>query len=151
VVRLVLDSGLPALDFTQPSSSTTEQQSLEHNRQVVRDTTAADWLPRVTTDSEGRQTSAQLVDCGDVSVPETYAGLDTMTVVGLDPADPGVVDTTAVASGSDTAYMSPTHLYVAASPWADSWRGFGIATAPMDVSQPTRIYGFDLSGTSATY
>jgi hypothetical protein len=151
VVRLVLDGGLPSLHFTQPSSTVTEKQSLEHNRQVVRDSTVSDWLPQVTTYNGGQESSASVVDCSRVAVPETFNGLGTLAVVGFDPADPAAVDTSAVATGSDTAYMSPTHLYVAMSPWLRIWQGFGPAIMPTDGAQSTRIYGFDLSGTSARY
>jgi hypothetical protein len=84
-----------------------------------------------------------------VSVPETFDGLGTLTVVGFDPAAPTDVAASAVATDSDTAYLSPTHLYVAASPWSAQWRGFGPMVA--EGTRPTRIYGFDLTGTSAAY
>ena len=149
VVRLVLDGGLPSLAFTQPSSKVSAEEALEHNRQVVRDSTVADWLPAVATDADGQDSSHQLLDCADVSVPETFNGLGTLSVVGFDPTDPGIVDATAVATASDTAYLSTTHLYVATSPWSQLSQGWG----PLRVSgdEPTRIYGFDLSGTSTRY
>ena len=47
-----------------------------------------------------------------------------------------------MATGSDTAYMSPTHLYVAMSPWLRMLAGrFGPAIMPTDRAQSTRIYG----------
>jgi hypothetical protein len=151
VVRLVLDGGLPSLSFTQPSSTVTEKQSLVHNREVVRDSSVTDWLPQVATYDEGTASSTPLVDCTRVAVPETFDGLGTLSVVGFDPADPALVDSSAVVTDSDAAYMSPTHLYVAMSPWLRMWQGFGPAIMPTDGSEPTRIYGFDLSGTSARY
>ncbi len=150
-VRLVLDGALPSLAFTRPSSTRTEKQSLEHNRQVVRDSAASDWLPHVTTYADGDASSGALVDCSGVAVPEAFDGLGMLTVVGFDPASPDAADATAVATSSDTAYVSPTHLYVAASPWSRLDRGFGPPMMSMEGSLPTRIYGFELSGTSATY
>jgi hypothetical protein len=150
-VRLVLDAGLPSLAFTSPSATRTQQQSLENNRRVVRDSTASDWLPHVTTYAAGRESSATLVDCSGVAVPETFDGLGTLTVVGFDPARPDQTDASAVATASDTAYMSPTHLYVATSPWSRAYRLSGPPVLPMSGSLPTRIYGFDLSGTAARY
>jgi Beta propeller domain len=157
-VRLVLDGGLPALDFETPSSSVSQQEALAHNRAVVRDSTVTDWLPQVTTYQSATQAPlgspapAGLVDCTDVAVPETYNGLGTLTVVGFDPATPDDADATAVATSSAMAYMSPTHLYVATSPWQQAWPpNGGPIVMPMDAPGPTRIYGFDLSGTAAQY
>ena len=151
VVRLVLDGGLPSLDFTRPSSTVSEKQALERNRQVVRDSTVRDWLPQVTTDVGGQPGSTPLVGCSGVAVPDVFDGLGNLTVVGFDPATPSRLDATAVATPSQTAYLSPTHLYVATSPWARAMRGFGPPVMPMTATQPSRIYGFDLSGTSARY
>jgi hypothetical protein len=149
VVRLVLDGGPPSLDFTQPSSQLSPEEALDHNRQVVRDSTVADWLPTVATDADGQGSSHPLLDCADVSVPEIFNGLGTLSVVGFDPADPDVTDVTAVATASDTAYLSTAHLYVATSAWSQLTQGWG----PLRVggNEPTRLYGFDLSGTSARY
>jgi len=149
-VRLVLEAGLPALDFETPSGSVSQQEALAHNRAVVRASTVSDWLPRVTTDHNA--TSAGLVDCADVAVPETDNGLGTLAVVGFDPATPDDADATAVATSSATAYMSPSHLYVATSPWQQAWpRNGGPIVMPLHAPGPTRIYGFDLSGTAAQY
>jgi hypothetical protein len=150
-VRLVLDDRLPLLDFVHPSSSVTEKQALEHNRQVIRDSTVADWLPDVATSGQGG--TAPLVDCSDVALPEVFSGLGTLSVVGFDAADPASTDSIAVASSSATAYMSPTRLYVATSPWEQAWQheGGGPVVMPMNAPGPTRIYGFDLSGTAARY
>ena len=150
-VRLVLDTRLPLLDFVHPSSSVTEKQALEHNRQVVRDSTVADWLPDVATSGQSAPTA--LVDCSDVAVPEVFSGLGTLSVVGFHAADPASPDSIAVASSSATAYMSPTHLYVATSPWEQVWQheAGGPIVMPMNAPAPTRIYGFDLSGIAARY
>jgi hypothetical protein len=156
-VRLVLDGGLPALDFEQPSSSVTEQEALQHNQQVVRASSVSDWLPQVTTYDTATQgpfgspTATGLVDCSGLSIPETFNGLGTLTVVGFDAATPDTTDATAVATASDTAYMSTSHLYVAVSPWWRGWQGVGPMPMPSAAAGPTRLYGFDLSGTSATY
>ncbi len=151
VIRLVLDGGLPALDFTRPSATVSEDQALEHNRQVVRDSAVDEWLPQVTTDAAGQPRSTPLVDCSGLAVPDNFNGLGNLTVVGFDPASPDHLDATAVATASEVAYLSPTHLYVATSPWAQQLRGFGPPVMSMNATEPTRVYGFDLSGTSARY
>jgi uncharacterized secreted protein with C-terminal beta-propeller domain len=148
-VRLVLDGGLPSLDFTQPSTTVSQTQALDHNRELVRDSTAADWLPRVTAYVEDSGSARQLLDCSEVSVPETFNGLGTLSIVGFDPADPDVTDSSAVATGSDSAYMSSSHLYVAMSPWSHLAQGWGPVLE--DGDELTRIYAFDLSGTATRY
>lgn len=148
-VRLVLDSGLPSLGFSRPSPTVTPREALATNRELVRTSDIADWLPRVTTYAGGARSSRPLVDCSDVAVPETYDGLGTMSVVGFDPADPGDSEASAVTTTSDTAYMSSSHLYVATSPWSDLSRGWGPVLE--DRRGLTRIYGFDLSGTAVRY
>jgi hypothetical protein len=156
-VRLVLESGLPSLPFQTPTSvdgsvGVTPAQALAHNRAVVRASTVADWLPEATTyDGSVPERTSSLVDCAGVSVPETFDGLGTLSVVGFDPARPDETDATAVATSSQTAYMSTGHLYVAASPWSGSLQPGGPLTVPDYSGGPTRIYGFDLSGTSARY
>jgi hypothetical protein len=103
----------------------------------------------VRTYDLGDPANPTLVGCTDVAVPETFNGLGTLSIVGFDPADPGVTDATAVTTGSDTAYMSPTHLYVATSPWSHLAHGWGPVLEDRDGL--TRIYAFDLSGTSTRY
>jgi hypothetical protein len=156
-VRLVLEGGLPSLPFETPSSvdgatGITPAQALAHNRAVVRASTIADWLPEATTYDGGvSRSTSSLVERADVSVPETFDGLGTLSVVGFDPARPDETDAVAVATSSQAAYMSTGHLYVAASPWSPSVQPGGPLVVPDAFGGPTRIYGFDLSGTSARY
>ena len=155
-VRLVLEAGLPSLPFRTPTSADgstgfTPAQALAHNRAVVRASTIDDWLPRATTYDGTRASTSSLVGCADVAVPETFDGLGTLSVVGLDPARTGESDTAAVATSSQTAYMSTGHLYVATSPWPPFAQPGGPVMMPDASGGPTRIYGFDLTGSSAEY
>jgi hypothetical protein len=152
VVRLVLSTPPPSLDFVQPQDGRTDKEALEANRDLVRSSTIDDWLPTVTVEGG---TAHSLVACSDVAVPTTYGGLGTMAVVGFDPASPDAVDPSAVATGSDVAMMSTGHLYVAAAPSRPyPWSG-GVMTPDLPVtngaSAKTTIYAFDLTGTSASY
>ena len=152
VVRLVLSSGPPALDFTQPSSTQDEAAALAHNRAVVRASTLRDWLPTVSygDPASTARTTTSLVGCADVAVPDTFAGLGTMSVVGFRAQDPGGASVTAVATGSEVAYLAPGHLYVAATP---SWRSPTCCAVaePATSAARTQLYAFDLTGTSAQY
>jgi hypothetical protein len=156
VVRLVLSTPPPALDFVTPQPGRSEKEALDHNRDLVRASSVDDWLPTVSVEGGS---AYSLVDCADVAVPTQDGGLGTMAVVGFDPAAPGTVDTTAVATGSDVAMMSTGHLYVAAAPPTPyAWPGGMVAPdtpvqapAERDAARRTTIYAFDLAGTGASY
>ncbi|GAA1917240.1 beta-propeller domain-containing protein [Nocardioides hwasunensis] len=145
VVRIVVRSDLPTLDFSSPDGALGELRAGLRNRALVRATTLADWLPTV----DGRP----VVDCDDVAVPddETLA-LGTTTVVAFDPADPAARTATAVATDSDTSYFSADRFYLAAG--APSWGWSECLTCRRPMSAPrdtTPIFAFALDGTDATY
>ncbi len=161
VVRLVLASSLPSLRFVTPDPTRTEAAALRANRALVRDTTISDWLPTVTA---GTDPARLVVGCSDVAVPEDDGGIGTLSVVGFRAAAPQDADTTALATSSDVAYLSPDLLVVAAAPtlgfgccMVRPWSGAEMApdTAIQGRPQPpddhTRLYAFDLADTSATY
>jgi len=161
VVRLVLAGSLPALPFATPDSTRPEAAALRANRALVRDTTIADWLPTVAA---GAGPAHALVACSDVAVPEDDGGLGTLSVVGFRASAPDVADTTAVATSSDVAYLSPDLLVVAASPrptfgccllrplsGAEMAPDAPTQTTPQQPDERTHLYAFDLEDTSATY
>ena len=149
-VRLVLSAGLPDLDFVEPGSrGRGEDTALEKNRAIVRGSTIEDWLPTVTRDDD----SERLLDCADVALPSADAGLGTLAVVGIDPAEPETWSVSAVATTSQTTYFSPDRMYLATGYAAPSW---GCCPEPLPM-QPeegdgsTDLYAFALDGTDATY
>jgi hypothetical protein len=156
-VRLVLSAGLPDLDFVQPRWWRGDDGALERNRDVVRRSKIEDWLPGVTTyDAAGEPTgTGQLLDCADVAVPSAEeAALGTMAVVGFDADDPGDPDVLGVATDTRLAYFSATRMYLATSgwDWGCCWAeaGRGLPPTGEDTGR-TRIYGFELDGTRASY
>ncbi|WP_165355121.1 beta-propeller domain-containing protein [Nocardioides oleivorans] len=148
VVRVVVQTDLPQLDFSSPSGALGELRSRLHNRSLVRATTLADWLPTI----EGQPA----VDCDDVAVPtDTDLALGTTTVLALDPASPSLRTATAVATDSDTAYFSTDRFYLAAGqpawwgPWSECIDcGTG---SPQEPSGTTPIFAFALDGMEASY
>lgn len=149
-VRLVLDAGLPDLDFVEPSGRRTEKSALEHNQEVVRGSELADWLPDVTRDDD----TEALLDCSDVALPADEGGLGTLAVVGLDPAAADTWSASALATSSDLAYFSPDRMVLATGP-APVWGCCPPVPAdrgmPEEVDGRTRLYVFDLDGTGAAY
>ena len=146
VVRVVLQNGLPELDFSHPDGAFGEIRSRLRNRGLVRDTTLADWLP--TVDGE------PVVDCEDVAIPDDdEIALGTTTLLALDPADPAAQTTTAVATDSDVSYFSTDRFYLAAAGpqwgWIDCMDCRFSGTSQPDGTTP--IFAFALEGASATY
>ncbi|GEP33846.1 hypothetical protein NSZ01_16140 [Nocardioides szechwanensis] len=153
-IRLVLQAGLPHLDFVEPAGRRTGplrerlQDAREANRKIVRESTLADWVPRVVRD--GGQ-SEQLVDCDRIAVPRADLALDTMAVVGFSAETPSELDALGVAGAAPMVYESPDHLYLATQ--SDSF-GFGFwpvsRKAGFD-SGVTHVFDFALDGAGASY
>ena len=147
VVRVVLQNGLPELDFSFPDGAFGELRAGMRNRGLVRDTTLSDWLP--TTDGD------PIVDCADVAIPDDdEIALGTTTVLAFDPADPATRTSTAVATDSDTSYFSTDRFYLAAGgpqwgTWTDCMDCRTGMIAPSGGTTP--LFAFALDGMDATY
>ncbi|MDR7252174.1 hypothetical protein J2X46_001150 [Nocardioides sp. BE266] len=147
VVRVVVQNGLPELDFSYPDSRIGQLTSRMRNRSLVRDTTLADWLPTVDGDP--------IVDCEDVAIPDDdRIGIGATTVLAFDPAAPTERTSVAVATDSDTSYFSTDRFYLAAGTnawgWNDCWDcRMGGTSGPPDGTTP--IFAFALDGMDATY
>jgi Beta propeller domain len=159
-VRLTLSEGLPDLDFTQPRRWRSEKSALRRNQEVVRDSTITDWLPTLTLDGQSGEAgeAEQLAQCTSVAIPEESAGLGTLSVVGFDATAPESWDVVAVATESQTAYTSDTHLYLATTTgWGGGWWGGQCCIDDWGVPQTTGadgvtdLHAFELDGISASY
>ncbi|MDP2772272.1 MAG: beta-propeller domain-containing protein, partial [Nocardioides sp.] len=151
-VRLVLQAGLPQLDFVEPASRRDGprrerlRDAREANRQVVRESTLADWVPRVVREGG---TSEQLVDCDRMAIPRPDLALDTMAVVGFSAGSPSEVDALGLAGAAPLAYESPDHLYLATP--AQSFGGpWGPRGGPAG-DGVTHVFDFALDGAGASY
>jgi len=155
VVRLVLTTGLPELDFVEPRFWRDREEARDDNRRVVQDSRVLDWLPTVTTyDAEGRATGSEpLLDCSQVTVPRDAAALGTVAVVGFEAADPTAATAIGVATDTRIAYFSPTRMYLATSDVS----GWGCCTDVMRPAPPfgdvgrSRIHAFALRAATASY
>ncbi len=156
-VRLVTAAGLPDLDFDEPTNrrrDLTWKETLRRNEALVRETTIADWLPTASVDGG---TDERLTECEDVAVPRSDLGLDTVSVIGFDAADPAAWDVTALAADTSIAYASAERLYLAASPpeWGvciDFCGGFGGGSGPVsEVAGTTHVFDFELTRTGTSY
>ncbi|MGN0063230.1 MAG: beta-propeller domain-containing protein [Nocardioides sp.] len=155
VVRLVVNAGLPELDFVEPGLLRGERGAERRNREIVADSTIEDWLPTVDGELIG--------DCGDVAIPEDDTFLGSTVVAAFDPTDAGVAEEFAdgsadgwsvagVATTAASTYMSTDRLYLASGYRAvgdQTFREcFGCEPAG---SGRTRIDAFALDGTSTTW
>ncbi len=157
-VRLVTAAGLPDLDFVQPGNGRRAEQSwkdaLRRNEALVRETTIADWLPTASVDGG---TDERLTECEDVAVPRSDLGLDTVSVIGFDAADPAAWEVTALAADTSIAYASAQHLYLAAAPQQgpiciDFCGPFdGTSAAGSDAGGTTHVFDFELTRTGTAY
>jgi hypothetical protein len=109
VVRLVVSTQSPAIDFVQPRRGRSRAEATEENRRLVRESSIDDWLPQTETAGS----TERLVDCASVRHPEKASGYGTVTVVAFDPDEPADRRTTAVTTGSDLVYSSTDRLYLA--------------------------------------
>jgi hypothetical protein len=148
-VRLVLSSGLPALDFVTPGDGLGEREALRRNRQVVRDSTIGDWLPTV---SDGGGPATRLVGCDAMGVPADFSGPGAVAVVGYAADAPRERSVTGVATSSDVVYSSTDRLYLATSQ-AWGWGGgccVDLGRGP-STDGTTDLHALALDGDDATY
>jgi hypothetical protein len=119
VVRAVFTTGYPALKFTYPDENTSEREALAANREAVRNSKIADWIPQVRTSDNGD--GSNLVECSDVSHPNEQSGFGTISIVTFPAADIDARQSIAVTAGGDLVYSSTDHLYLATTSWG--WVG----------------------------
>ncbi|CAA9404511.1 MAG: hypothetical protein AVDCRST_MAG32-3178 [uncultured Nocardioides sp.] len=148
VVRLVVRTPLPELDFRDPDWRG-ERSARSHNREQVAATTLADWLP--TVDGE------PVTECEDVAVPDDEAALGTTSVIALDPAEPEAWTSTAVATDAATSYFSADRFYLAegtAERWVeDCWMSCRLpwSSSGFESDGTTSLYAFELDAEETTY
>ena len=155
VVRLVLHTGMPTLDFVQPDRNRSEREATEANKQVVRDSELSDWLPQVRDTDQRAADATPLLDCREVrhplasDLPEDRRGpadgisimgwpqpdLGTLSIVTLPFTDPTRTTATAVTTSAQTVYSSTDRLYLALG-------------AP---GNRTRVHAFALDGEDTRY
>ncbi len=155
-VRMVTESRPTGLEFVSPRNESlrAERDAVEANRRVIMTSTLDDWVPHIETmDAEGdRGDVAPLTECADVTRPDVFSGLSTLSVLTLDLAGGDVQDGHAftptsavslVASG-ETVYASSDRLIVATSPWGQWAMPLDSQRAPDGVIS-TALHSFDIS------
>jgi hypothetical protein len=147
--RVVIRSG-PRLEWTQPAGPHSEGAATARNKEIIRESSISDWLPRYTLTAGGTEQSGRLVDCARVSHPKPTTGASLLTVLTLDiggKLDRG--DPVSVTANGGTVYGTGDTLYV-----ADDSTGFNRGRMPTaDIASPvppekqqTKVYQFDTTG-----
>lgn len=159
-VRLVLQAGLPDLDFAEPGSgwlfSTDEDEARDRNRRLVEQSTIDDWLPHVALDDGDAE---PLLGCDQVGLPDDESGLGTIAVVGLDleeaaDAREPATSVTGLAVDIDLAYASADRLFLATSAATAGWSECFECVWPrssVEADGSSRLYSFALTGRDTTY
>ena len=138
---LLVTRSAPAMRFSYPTGPADEPQALAQNKQVIRRTSAADWLPSVRVTPRGKTYQAQ---CSKASHPGVASGTSTTSLVTLDPAKDEPTSNRTVVGGSDMLYASSRALYLATSSWQSQQliaRGQG--------GESTDLHGFDITDPDA--
>lgn len=149
VARVVIRSG-PRLDFTMPSAPHSEGAATQRNKEIVRESSIADWLPRYRLSGGGADETGRLVDCSRISHPKPTTGSSLLTVLTLDidgELDRG--DPVSITGSGGTVYGNGERLYVAddgSGSWGGPMPAADIATPMPAEQQKTKVYQFDVTG-----
>lgn len=153
-IRLVVSSQPTGFAWEGPEGTglRAEREAEEKNRELLRNSTADNWLPYVVvTDHDGIDVTVvegTLVDCNRTHRPDEFSGLTTLSLVTLDVDELAIEDATAVFADGDIVYSSGDATYVATSRWINPFvwdRG----EQPEDTN--TMIHKFTLEPRSAEY
>jgi hypothetical protein len=150
MVRLVVSSQ-PRLPFVHPTPRRTIREALLQNRAIVRAASPERWLPTVLVSDPTGSSVQPLVDCPEVAHPRLQSGYGTITILTMDPNDPGGETTTGLAADGDMVYASTDRLYVATI--EDGWDALPIRRTWHVSRQPasTTIHAFGTTGETTSY
>jgi uncharacterized secreted protein with C-terminal beta-propeller domain len=144
VVRLVVQQNPKGPVFAWPTEQAGEADALAANKAAIRRSQVQDWLPTYTIERRGKTpVTAPLAPCASVLRPKDFAGLGTVSVLTVDPADPGPANPACVLGGGSIVYASPANLYVATQKWP-GMQATGGRIAPFTVD--TELHQFAIPG-----
>ncbi|HSJ27623.1 MAG TPA: beta-propeller domain-containing protein [Acidimicrobiia bacterium] len=154
-IRLALTSQPVGLEWATPSGSglQAERAATEANRQIVRNSTLDNWLPYyVLTEANGTVAEGRLLDCTGVMAPNTFSGVETLSLLTFDMST-GLTrwdDAGVVASGA-TMYATADSTYLATQRWMNWWGFTEQESADAADGFTTQIHKFDTTGGTPRY
>ena len=111
--------------------------------------TLDDWLPKLVDVGAGGTSKATLPSCGSFYKPTIQLGLDLLSIIELDLADPGApFEVTTTLGNVGTVYASQTAIY-AASYTYDYW--FWSSDEAGNAGEFSMLHKFDLSEGKVQY
>ncbi len=157
-VRVVTRSTPVGFDWVTPEGGglRAENAALEHNKEIIRSSTFANWLPYavLTDEVTGQSSGRTLLRCEDVFAPPVFSGLATVSVLSIDLDGAGLSDVHAdgLAAEGETIYASGDNLYVATQRWMD-WPRLLESARPEAIVDDFRtdIHRFSFDAASVRY
>jgi hypothetical protein len=146
VARVVLRS-YPRFAFPDPTKLGSDDARLTANRGAVGAAPISAWLPRwESVDGAGKKTEGR-VDCGAMSVPETYSGTSVLTIATFDLGAPalGSGDPVSIAADGGIVYANGPSLYIGND---QRWRTFAGKRAGESVPPRTQLFKFTVAGSA---
>lgn len=157
VVRIVMRTSPQNIypQYWDGEKELSQEDAIAALRSNIRDTDLDYWLPSYSLiDSATDEILAEgsLLNCTDVSRPETFSGYETLSVLTVDMTEGLQPPTSSVAviAGGDLVYASTDSLYVATGQW---WRwnvGFFPGSEDVAAEMTTEIHKFDISSSTQT-
>jgi uncharacterized secreted protein with C-terminal beta-propeller domain len=144
VVRLIVQSGAlgpPPVPFGDGSPQSTGRATAG-NKRAIRLSVTGDWMPHYVLQGRGKNvTTGHVHDWTKVSRPPDRAGISTLTVLTIDPADPRPDNAVSVIGAGEVVYASLESLYVTSNR-LDDVVAVQAGRRPRDLA--TRIHKFDV-------
>jgi hypothetical protein len=136
IARIVLQSSPRGMDFQYPRDGSPEAQkeALDHNRQVVRSSSARNWVPGFRVDG-----GPQVAGCATSYRPPEFSGFGIVSVLTLDADHPDRSQSSSVMADGQIVYASSGRLYVASNQWGQ------VHDQTVEPSPRTLIHEFDIT------
>lgn len=116
-VRIVTRSSLAELPIVYPVGPASVPVALRSNRIAVAESTAQDWIP--DWDHGDGTDSQPLVGCGDVVVPDTFAGVEMTSLVEFDVSGSFDPHAMSILAPSQNLTADQNDVVVVSDIWVD--------------------------------
>jgi hypothetical protein len=116
-VRMVATSSLADLPIVAPTNPASVAPALEQNRLAVAGSSSGDWIP--DWDRGDGTDAAPLMGCGDIVVPDTFAGVQMTSLVEFDTAGAFTPRATALLAPAEDLTATAADVVVASHVWVD--------------------------------
>ena len=154
-LRVAVNSSPVGLAFETPQGSglRSERDATQANIAIIEASDLDNWLPYYVLDDNGSESEGRLLDCTSVMAPNTFAGIDTLSLLTFDLAGDGVAewDSAGVVATGATMYANEDRTYLATGRWMN-WALFDESDIEDEIDDyTTDIHAFDTTGPSPEY